>query len=118
MSSNQKIPVTREDDGELLGFIVQDKVGWEAQTIFGYNIARVDEKAAAESIIRERGLSYLTGVWEYLDKEDQKWHSCILKEVYENRVIVIRTNSMGYQDPDDYKMVTIKHPSEENLAKS
>jgi hypothetical protein len=118
VSTIKKIPIRREDDGELLGFISQDNAGWDALTIFSYSIARVDSKEAAERIVREQGLSYLMGVWEYLDNEDHKWHACILKEAYDNRVVVIRTNAMGYQDPDDYKMVTIKNPSEVNLTKS
>lgn len=118
MSIHKKIAIKREDDGELLGFIFQDSAGWDAQTIFGYSIARVEDRASAENIVRERGLSFLMGIWEYLDKEDQKWHVCILKEVYENKVTVIRTTPMGYQDPDDYKMVTIRNPSEVNLVKS
>ncbi|MDN5274696.1 MAG: hypothetical protein JWP06_597 [Candidatus Saccharibacteria bacterium] len=118
MSSNKKISVNREDDGELLGFISQDKESWDAQTIFGYSIERTETKLAAENIVRARGLAFLTGLWEYLDRDDHKWHPCILKEVYEHKVVIIRTTSMGYQDPDDYKMVTIKNPSDVNLIKS
>lgn len=118
MNSSKKIPITREDDGELLGFVAQDKAGWEAQTIFGYSMMRAEDRVTAENTVRAQGLGYLTGIWEYLDSEDQKWHACILKEVYENRVVIIRTTPMGYQDPDDYKIVTIRNPSEVNLVKS
>jgi hypothetical protein len=113
-----KIPITREDDNELLGYIAQDSTGWDAQTIFGYSIERVESRDDAERIVRSRGLSFLTGLWEYFDTEDNAWHPCILKEAYEHKVVIIRTGSMGYQDPDDYKMVTIKNPSDVNLIKS
>lgn len=118
MVTHKKRAIKREDDGELLGFVAQDATSWDAQTIFGYSITRTEDEAAAEKVVREQGLSFLMGTWEYLDSEDHKWHVCILKEAYENRVTVIRTTAMGYQDPDDYKMVTIRNPSEVNLIKS
>ncbi len=115
----QKIPIRREDDdNELLGFVCQDGGGWQAQTIFGYPIDRADSKQAAERIVRENGLEYLTGLWQYFDSDDQQWHPCIIKEAYEHRATVIRTTPLGYQDPDDYKIVSIKDPSETNLAKA
>ena len=113
-----KTPVIREDDGELLGFIEQSSAGWTAQTIFGYVFARSEDKEAIEETVRSQGLSILQGLWHYFDKKDRAWHPCVLKEVFENRVIVIRTNEMGYQDPDTYKRVIITNPSETNLVKA
>jgi len=118
MDHGQRIPVRREDDGELLGFVVQDGAGWEAQTIFGYMIDRTANRVTAERIVHEQGLNFLTGVWQYFDEDDQGWYSCILKEAYEHQVTVVRTTPLGYQDPDDYKVVTIKDPNETNLVKS
>ncbi len=118
MNHAQKIPINREDDGELLGFIVHDNLGWEAQTIFGYPLARADDKQSVDQVVREQGLKSLLGVWQYFDRDDQSWHTCIIKEAFEHKVKVIRTNAMGYQDPDDYKTVTIKDPDETNLIKS
>lgn len=118
MSSLQKIPIHREDDGELLGMIVQDSAGWQAQTIFGYTLARTDKQNEAEMVVREQGLSSLMGTWQYFDVDDGQWYPCILKEANEHKVTVIRTNYMGYQDPDDYKLVTINDPDETKLVKS
>lgn len=118
MNNNQKIPINREDDGELLGFIVQDSHGWEAQTIFGYPIAHTDDKDSADQVVRSQGLLSLTGLWQYFDEDDKAWYPCIIKEAFEKKVIVIRATAMGYQDPDNYKIVTIKDPSETNLIKS
>jgi hypothetical protein len=114
----QKIPVRHEENHELLGYAVKDTAGWRAQTMFGYDIARVGSQKEAERLLHEQGLSFLTGVWQYLDPDDGKWHPCILKEAYEQRVTVIRTNFMGYQDPDDYKLVTIENPTETELVKN
>ena len=118
MNSHTKIPINRDDDDELLGFIIQDKIGWIAQTIFGYEIARANDQTAATRIVREQGLSFLTGTWQYLGPDDRGWYPCVLREVYEHRVVVMRTNKLGHPDPDDYKVVTIKEPTELNLAKS
>lgn len=113
-----RIPINREDDGELLGFIEKSNASWTAQTIFGYVFARAENQAAVEEAVRSQGLTMLQGLWHYFDKKDRDWHPCVLKEVHENRVVVIRTNEMGYQDPDTYKMVIIKNPSDTNLVKS
>lgn len=113
-----KKPIIREDDGELLGFTEKGSAGWTAQTIFGYVFARSDNETAVEEAVRSQGLLVLQGLWQYFDKKDHAWHPCILKEVFETRVVVIRTNEMGYQDPDTYKLVTITAPNETNLIKS
>lgn len=113
-----KIPIIRQDDGELLGHIQQEASGWSAQTIFGYVFARTETQAAADEVVRSQGLNILQGVWQYYDKQDKAWFPCILKEVFPNRVIVIRTNVMGYQTPDDYKLVSISNPKETDLVKS
>ncbi|HEX6416665.1 MAG TPA: hypothetical protein VFZ62_04010 [Candidatus Saccharimonadales bacterium] len=118
MSGNKKHAVIREEDKELLGFVAEEGSSWQAQTMFGYPIDRMTSREEAERIVRERGLSYLTGLWQYFDTDDQAWYPCILKEAHEQQVTVIRTSPMGYQDPDDYKVVRIKDPSETNLVKS
>jgi hypothetical protein len=114
----KKEALHRADDNEFLGFLVEDRVGWQAQTIFGYPIARTESRRDAERILQEEGLGYLAGVWQYYDKEDGQWYPCVIKEAYEHRVTVVRTNERGYQDPDTYKYVTIKEPNENTLIKS
>lgn len=118
MTQMTRTPLHREEDDEFLGFVAQDVTGWQAQTIFGYPIARVETKQDAESTLREKGLSYLTGVWHYFDTDDRAWFPCVIIEAYENRVAVDRTNELGYLDPDDRKRVVIEYPSEDNLVKS
>lgn len=117
MMERTNLPVKREDDGELLGFVAKDPTSWTARTIFGYVIARADTQTSAASIVRSKGLSILKGMWRFQDT-DGEWYPCVLKETYENRVIVIRTNELGFQDPEHYKLVTIKDPSESNLVKA
>lgn len=118
MTQNDKIPIMREDDGELLGFVARDGASWDAQTVFGYSIERTTDNQSAERIVRQSGLGFLTGLWQYFDRDDQDWHPCILKEAGEHQVTVIRTTPLGYQDPDDYKIVTISNPDETTLVKA
>jgi hypothetical protein len=113
-----KIPINREDDGELLGLIEKASAGWSAQTIFGYVFARADNKVSVEEAVRSQGLNVLQGLWQYYDKKDRQWHPCVLKEAFENKVIVIRTNEMGFEDQDTYKRVTILNPTETTLVKA
>lgn len=114
----EKVPIIREDDDEVLGFVGQDGTSWTAQTVFGYVFARANNRAAVERIVRAEGLSILRGLWQYFDRDDRTWFPCILKEAYEGKVTVIRTNAMGYQDPDDFKIVTLTNPTETDLVKA
>lgn len=118
MINATKYPINNEDDHELLGFIVQDTAGWQAQTVFGYTLARTDDRTKAERIVREQGLSSLRGVWQYLDEDDQAWHPCVIKDANELQATVIRTNALGFIEIDDGKLVIIKNPSELNLQKT
>ena len=113
-----KTPLYREDDKLLLGLLVDDTAGWQAQTIFGYTIARAETKNDAVRILHERGPDYLKGVWQYFDTDDRDWYPCIIKQAQEHQVTVIRTNVLGYQDQDAYKHVIIDDPNETNLVKS
>ncbi len=118
MTLSNKEAVTRKDDQELLGYIVHDSVGWQAQTIFGYPISHTETHDEAEKVLRKHGLGYLGGIWQYYDEDDRSWSPCVIKQAYEQRVIVNRTNELGYQDPDDYKQVIIDKPTENTLVKS
>lgn len=118
MVSTKKTPYYREDDNELLGYIVDNGSSFEARTIFGYRISFTTSRQEAEKILKERGLSYLMGIWQYYDADDRDWFPCVIKEAFEQKVIVNRTNSLGYPDPDDFKQVVIELPTEENLIKS
>jgi len=118
MSTEQKTAYYRDEDHEFLGYIVETNHAWHAQTIFGYTIAIVESRRDAEKVLFEQGLGFLMGTWQYFDKDDQDWFPCVIKEAYPHRVVVIRTNAMGYQDPEDYKLVTLVKPTENILVKS
>ncbi len=110
--------IYHEETNEFLGNVAKTSAGWQAQTIFGYPMAQTDTREQAERIVRETGLTYLDGIWHYYDKDEHDWFPCVIKEAYEHRVIVIRTNELGYQEPERYKYVTIKDPAENTLVKA
>jgi hypothetical protein len=113
-----KTPMYSEDDDSFLGFIINDGTTWQAVTIFGYLIARTSSLKDAEMVLREEGPTYLKGLWQYFDTDDQDWFPCVIKKAHERMVVLNRTNGLGFQDPEDYKQVVIENPSEINLIKS
>lgn len=113
-----KLAIHHIETHELLGYAVEANGTWQAQTVFGYTIARAESQQQAEAILRERGLAFLLGVWRYYDKQANDWYPCVLQEVFEHQVTVIRTTEMGYQDPAIYKRVTLQRPDESVLIKS
>lgn len=115
---NQRIPINRQDDGELLGFAVSDATGWQAQTVFGYVFARAVDQETIEQTVRSQGQHVLQGVWQYLDPDDKQWHPCVLSQIAPLQVTIIRTNEMGYQEHDTVKHVVIRHPDDTKLIKS
>lgn len=113
-----RTPVTREDDDKVQGYIAKDHGGWAGQTVFGYVFARSTNKDVVEAAVRDEGSQILAGMWQYYDRDDHSWYPCKLREIHENRVVVTRTNAMGYEDTDVYKYVEIINPNETNLIKS
>lgn len=107
-----------DEDKVFLGYVVRDNGSWTAQTIFGYIIERTATREAAEQAVHTKGRSYLGGTWQYFDTDEQQWFPCTIKEAHEHRVTVIRTNDMGYQDPESYKLVILKEPKEDRLIKN
>lgn len=117
MTDSSRIPFQLDEDSSILGYVARDTTGWIAQTVFGYTIARTPDQHAAEKVLIDRGKTYLEGVWQYLDKDDRNWYPCVIQEAHEHKVVVIRTNEIGYQTPEDYKHVTILNPTDEVLIK-
>lgn len=117
MTSTQNTPIYNDDE-LFVGFVAQVNGAWQALTIFGYQIALTQDRKDAEAILQADGLSYLKGVWQYYDKQDNDWHFCIIKEAYEHKVVVDRTTSLGFQDPNIFKQTVIENPTENTLIKS
>lgn len=111
-------PIFDDDEKEALGYLAKDSISWKAQTVFGYVITRTETEDEAIAVIRKQGLTYLKGVWQYYDKDDHDWYPCIIQSASETLVKVTRTNAMGYQEPDTFKVVLLKNPDENSLIKN
>jgi len=109
-------PIYRKDDQELLGYVSQLGSAWSALTTFGYEFAVVATREEAERLVRRDGLRLLRGTWQYYDRDDHEWHSCVIKKVQFNRVTVMRTTSLGYNDPDHPGFIVINHPDSASMA--
>lgn len=118
MVKYSKTPIHSIDGDSFIGYVVDDGATWQATTIFGYLISRATSRKAAEDKLQDVGLTYLKGVWQYYDQDDKEWFDCVIKQAFEQRVIVNRTNALGYQDPEDYKQVVIENPTENDLIKA
>ncbi len=117
MNKESWVAVQEEDSGELLGYISKELSAWKAMTIFGYVLGRVESKGKAESMVRNDGRAALAGLWRYQDS-DHDWYACVIQEAYEDRVVVVRTNELGIQEPALYKRLTLKEPNETNFVKA
>ena len=56
-------PYIRDDDGELLGYLVGGDGAVQATTLFGYPLGAPGDEAAAERVLDSIGLSYLADRW-------------------------------------------------------
>jgi hypothetical protein len=72
------VPVRREDDGELIGFVAEGSAGWAPLTVFGHPLASEGEREAAEDRLHAVGMSYLAEKWEL--RQGQDWISVQLLE--------------------------------------
>jgi hypothetical protein len=115
MTNYATLPVLHQDSGEIIGYVRQDKSGWSGSTVFKYVLGRADTMEDAMRIVTEHAYRSGTATWQYFDTDDNAWHSCIMKEVYEDRVVVLRTNDMGYHSHALYKIITIENPDDTKL---
>lgn len=101
-------PVRRVDDNELAGFVRPLGILWEACTVFGYPFATAPSEQAAEALVREQGLSIMTGVWRYYDADDEAWYPGLIQEAAPDRVRVQRVSEHGYPDPEHREPVILE----------
>lgn len=113
-----KTAIYEKENKTFLGYVVKDSHSWLAQTIFGYSIERCESSEAAERVLHAQGRTYLKGTWQYFDADDRDWYPCVIKDANEQRVTVVRTNALGFQTPEDYKLVILNHPNDTVLIKS
>lgn len=63
MISSSWMPYHREDDGELLGYLVPDGELVIPVTVFGYELGDAADEYDASQVLESIGLSYLADTW-------------------------------------------------------
>ncbi len=63
MISSLWVPYYREDDGELLGYLVPEGELFAPVTVFGYKLSDAADEYDASQVLESIGLSYLADTW-------------------------------------------------------
>lgn len=85
-----ELPIYRDRDGELVGYVRRNDTSWECLTIFGYVFSTENSEADAKRTVENKGLEILMGTWEYLDQTRGEWFPCTIIEVSKQSVRVAR----------------------------
>ncbi len=84
-----RIPVFRDTDHELLGYVIPVAQHWRALTLFGGILATCDTQADASAYVVRRGLAALAAHWQYYDCSTAQWHTCLIQEANETTVTIV-----------------------------
>lgn len=99
MIPNHWIRHVREEDHELVGYIVPTSDGqFVPATLFGYHLTEAGDRADAESVLDAAGLSYLADTWMLRTGESEPFQVQILESSPE-RVMV---QNVDFGREDDY----------------
>lgn len=80
------VPVHRDDDGELVGFVAAVGDEWVACTVFHYPLGEPTDAQTAQDLLQSHGLSYLAEPWELL--EGDEWYRVTIVEADPEQVTV------------------------------
>ncbi len=111
---NNAKPIHREEDNELLGYILHDNDIWLPLTIFGYALESCVSEADAIRVISNKGLESLMDTWQYFDTDQEDWYNCTIIEAKKNEIAVRITD---YGHPDAHQTIVISNPSDDNFRK-
>jgi hypothetical protein len=84
-----RIPIHRDSDHELLGFVISVADRWRALTVFGGVLATFASRSEAHAHVVRRGLPSLTAHWQYYDAGADQWHTCLIQEANERTVTIV-----------------------------
>ena len=87
-----QIPIHRDSDNELLGFVISVAGRWRALTVFGGVLATFASRSEAHAHVVRRGLPSLAAHWQYYDAGADQWHTCLIQEADEATVTIL----LGY----------------------
>ena len=89
----------RQDDDELLGYIVPTDEAFQARTVFGYPVGAVSDQQHAEQTLESIGLSYLAERWLLsIDGRDEP----ITVQIVEATASKVTVKSVDYGYEGDY----------------
>jgi hypothetical protein len=89
----------RQDDDELLGYIVPTNEAFQARTVFGYPMGALSNQQNAEQTLESIGLSYLAERWLLsIDGRDEP----ITVQIVEATPSKVTVKSVDYGYEGDY----------------
>ena len=99
MISSLWVPYYREDDGELLGYLVPDGGLFIPVTVFGYELGDAVDEYDASQVLESIGLSYLADTWvlSVADRDEP-----INVQIVEASPEVLTVKSVDYGWEQDY----------------
>jgi hypothetical protein len=95
--------IRRDHDGELEGYIVADRDGWLALTVFHAVLGRTASQEAAREIVHRRGLTSLADRWFWYSRLAGEWQVVVPLEATPGRVRV----TLGYYSLPGVETTTI-----------
>lgn len=95
--TDQWIAHWREDDGELVGFLVPTDEGYVPVTLFGYVLGEASDHHDAVYVLESHGLSYLAERWWL--RRGEGWVAVQIVEASPERVVV---SSVDFGDDAEY----------------
>lgn len=96
------LPYYREDDGELLGYLVPEGELFTPVTVFGFGLASAADEYTAGQVLESIGLSYLADTWSLsIDGRDDSINVQIVEASPQN----LRVKSVDYGWEQDYGTV-------------
>jgi hypothetical protein len=91
-------PVHRDEDSELLGFLIEGESGMFIPcTLFGYPLGPGASRELATDHLTAHGLSYLAAEWELL--EGERWLSA---QIVEANPVTVTVRLVDYGSPDTF----------------
>lgn len=109
-------PVYRDEDKELVGYILKRGEEWLPLTIFGYPLTTATPSYEdAVRTVNLRGLASLAEVWQYYDEEELGWFNCSIIEVANDSLTLRITD---YDHPRSHETFKLQSPSVRTLRKA
>lgn len=105
-------PIHREEDGELLGYVLEEESLWLPLTIFGYALQAPTSHNAARELIKDKGLDSLMATWQYFDKDEGAWFNASIIEATKD-TLTLRITDYGH--PNVLNSFTLHRPTSSDI---